>query len=128
MRKLLTGAMVLLMLSSCSKSIDQKDLYGKWKYVKVDNANPQDSLPDGELELQSPAIIFTRNNDLRIEWGGKKLSSGKFKMDGQMIRYTEDLEGNQKREFPFLIKSLTKSELVFQTMEQNTTTVTAVKD
>ncbi len=121
-------AVFLLLFSSCSNSIKPEELYGKWKYVKVDNANPQDSLPDGELELQSPAIIFTASNDLIIEWGGKKLSSGKFRMDGKMIRYTEDLPGNQKREFPFLIKSLNKTELVFQTMEHNTTTVTARKE
>ena len=45
-----------------------------------------------------------------------------------MIRYTEDLPGGQKREFPFLIKSLSEKELVFQTMEQNFTTVTALKE
>lgn len=103
-------------------------MYGRWDYLKVENSNPQDTLPAGELELQSPAIIFDKNNDLVIEWGGKKLSSGKFRMDGKMIRYTEDLPGNQKREFPFLIKSLSETELVFQTMEQNSTTVTARRE
>lgn len=128
MRQLLTGTLLVLLFSACSDPIQPAELYGKWKYVKVDNANPQDSLPDGELELQSPAIIFTTNNDLIIEWGGEKLSSGKFRMDGKMIRYTEDLPGNRKREFPFLIKSLSNTELVFQTMEQSSTTVTARKE
>ncbi|SKB32873.1 hypothetical protein [Daejeonella lutea] len=116
----------LFLLSSCSKDFELKDLQGRWKYITVDNRNPQDVLPEGEIELQNPAIIFDKDN-LIIEWGGKKLSSGKFRMDGKMIRYIEDLPGNQKREFPFLIKSLSKTELVFQTMEQNTTTVTATK-
>lgn len=119
---------LLLFFSSCSSNIKSEQLYGRWNYVTVESANPQDSLPDGELELKSPAIIFNDRDSLIIEWGGKKLSSGKFRMEGKMIRYTEDLPGNQKREFPFLIKSLTETELVFQTMERNTTTVRAIRD
>jgi hypothetical protein len=117
----------ILLLSSCSNSVKPEQLYGTWRYIKVENANPEDAQPDGELKLQSPAIIFNENHDLIIEWGGKKLSSGKFRMDGKMIRYTEDLPGNQKREFPFLIKSVSETELVFQTMEHNATTVTATR-
>ncbi|HEY1008754.1 MAG TPA: hypothetical protein VGE58_01505 [Daejeonella sp.] len=116
---------IALSFASCSTAIKQEDLYGKWNYVRVDNSNPQDTLPAGELELQSPAIIFTPENDLVIEWGGKKLSSGKFRLDGKMIRYTENLQGGQTREFPFLINSLDEKELVFQTMERSTTTVVA---
>lgn len=118
----------LILFSSCSNTIKPEDLYGRWNYIKVENSNPQDTLPDGELELQSPAIIFNDKQDLIIVWGGKKLSSGKFRMEGKMIRYTEDLPGGQNREFPFLIKSLNEKELVFQTMEQSVTTVTARKD
>lgn len=128
--RVLLGIMplIFILILSCSKNIKSEDLYGRWDYIKVDNLNPQDTLPDGELELQSPAIIFNKNNDLIIEWGGKKLSSGKFRMEGEMIRYTEDLPGGHKREFPFLIKSLTEKELVFQTMEQNVTTITAFRE
>lgn len=118
----------LVVSSSCSDAVKPEDLYGRWNYTKVDNLNPQDTLPDGELELQAPAIIFNDKQDLIIEWGGKKLSSGKFKIEGKMIRYTEDLPGGQKREFPFLIKSLDEMQLVFQTMEQSATTVTARKE
>ncbi len=121
-------AIVLFVLTSCSNTIKPEELHGRWNYIKLDNTTPQDSLPDGELELQSPAIIFNNKQDLIIEWGGKTLSSGKFRMEGKMIRYTEDLPGGQKREFPFLIKSLNGKELVFQTMEQNATTVTARKE
>ncbi len=123
-----TFSIFLIFFSSCSNSVKPDELYGRWNYVKVHNTNLQDSLPEGELEHQSPAIIFDKNNALIIEWGGKKLSSGKFRMDGKMIRYTEDLPGNQKREFPFLIKSLSKTELIFQTMEKNSTTVTARRE
>lgn len=129
MRLLLSAcSIVLLVFTSCSNTIKQEELYGRWNYLKVNNTNPQDTLPDGELELQSPAIIFDNKQDLVIEWGGKTLSSGKFRMEGKMIRYTENLPGGQKREFPFLIKSLTDKELIFQTMEQNVTTVTALKE
>ena len=129
MRLLLSAcSIVLLVFTSCSNTIKQEELYGRWNYLKVNNTNPQDTLPDGELELQSPAIIFDNRQDLVIEWGGKTLSSGKFRMEGKMIRYTENLPGGQKREFPFLIKSLTDKELIFQTMEQNVTTVTALKE
>lgn len=129
MRLLLSAcSIVLLVFTSCSNTIKQEELYGRWNYLKVNNTNPLDTLPDGELELQSPAIIFNNKQDLVIEWGGKTLSSGKFRMEGKMIRYTENLPGGQKREFPFLIKSLTDKELIFQTMEQNVTTVTALKE
>jgi hypothetical protein len=114
------------LIVSCRGSFEQEDLYGRWKYIDVENADPRDTLAEGELESQAPAITFSQDNKLVIEWGGKKLSSGKFRMDGKMIRYTEDLPDGRKREFPFLIKSLSKTELVFQTMEQNSTTVTAI--
>lgn len=121
-------AILIILCSSCTDNVKPAELYGRWNYVKVDNTNPQDTLPEGELKLQSPAIIFNNKQHLVIEWGGKILSSGKFRIEGKMIRYTEDLPGGQKREFPFLIKSLNEKELVFQTMQQSATTVTAVKD
>lgn len=125
---ILLGTVVLMFASSCSNQVKQEDLYGRWKYIKVQNADPRDSLPEGELELQSPAIIFSKPNKLIIEWGGKQLSHGQFRMEGKMIRYTEDLGGGRKRDFPFLIKSLDKNQLVFSTMEQNFTTVTAIRE
>jgi hypothetical protein len=72
MKELLTGIVFLLLFSACSDPIKPDQLYGKWKYVQVDNADPRDSLQEGELDLQSPAIIFTGKNELIIEWGGKK--------------------------------------------------------
>lgn len=120
-------ACLLLFFFSCNKSIEQEDLYGKWKYVKVVNADPEDITSDEELKQASPAIIFTETNDIIIEWGGKQLSKGKYKLDGKMIRYTESLEGGRTREFPFLISKLSDNELVFQTMEKNYTVVTAIR-
>ena len=88
---------------------------------------PVYSLTREELIAQAPTILFSKDNKLVIEWGGKQLSHGTYRMDGKMIRYTEFLEGGGKREFPFLIKELGDKELVFQTMEQNYTKVKAKK-
>ena len=118
---------MLFVTTSCSKSIEVDDLYGRWNYVSVNSYNPPDSLTKQELTLQSPAIIFSAGNKLQIEWGGKQLSHGTFKMDGKMIRYTETLEGGRQREFPFLIKELSDNILVFETMEQSYTNVKAIK-
>ncbi len=118
---------LLIFFSSCSGSIKQKDLYGRWNYVKVVNADPEEITSDEEIKQTSPAIIFTETNDLIIEWGGKQLSKGKYKIDGKMIRYTESLGGGRIREFPFLISKLTATELSFQTMEKNYTKVTAIR-
>lgn len=120
-------ACFLFCFSSCTSSIEQKDLYGRWNYIKVVNADPEDITSDEELKQALPAIIFTETNDLIIEWGGKQLSRGKYKLDGKMIRYTESLEGGRTREFPFLISKLNANELVFQTMEKNYTMVTAIR-
>lgn len=112
-----------LVLASCSNAIDEDQLYGRWNYIAVENFNPTDSLSRDELTAQAPAIVFSIDNKLVIEWGGKQLSHGNYKMDGKMIRYTEFLEGGGKREFPFLINELGDKVLVFQTMEQNYTRV-----
>lgn len=119
---------LLLLFVSCIGSIEQKDLYGRWNYVKVVNADPEDITSDEEIKQQAPAIIFNKENELIIEWGGKQLSQGKYKLDGKMIRYTETLEGGRTRDFPFLISTLSGDKLIFQTMEKNFTRVTAIKD
>jgi hypothetical protein len=118
---------IILLSSSCERDIKPEDLYGRWNYVSVNSYNPPDSLTKQELILQAPAIMFSEGNKLQIEWGGKQLSQGTFKMEGKMIRYTETLEGGTKREFPFLIKELSPNLLVFETMEQSYTKVKAIK-
>jgi hypothetical protein len=117
----------LFLFLSCSGSVDPNELYGKWNYMKVVNADPEDITSEEEVKQARPAIIFSESQELKIEWGGEQISSGKFKLDGKMIRYTETLEGGRTREFPFLINKLTETELEFQTMEKNYTIVTAIK-
>ena len=116
---------VLWLLSSCSGTVKPDNLYGRWDYIGVKNADPEESVTADELNIEKPAILFLKDSSLVIEWGGKTLSHGTFRMDGRMIRYTEYLEGGLKREFPFLIKKLTEDELVFSTMERDFTEVTA---
>lgn len=121
-------AMIALLMISCTRKINKEDLYGKWTYTRVQNFNPIDSLSSFDLQKERPAIVFSADSNLLIEWGGKKLSFGTYRMDGKMIRYTEVLEAGRKRSFPFLIKEFENNKLVFETMEQNPTRVTAVRD
>ena len=118
----------LLMLYSCKQAIKPEQLYGEWKYIKVEspNENPPLLMSEEDLRMDHPSIIFS-GNDLVIMWGDKKLSYGKFQMEDQMIRYKENLGKGQIREFPFLVTEISSDRLVFETMSQNLTTVTAIK-
>jgi hypothetical protein len=116
---------ILILFSSCSSSVKPEDLYGRWNYIEVRNADPEEDLPEDELKIIKPAIIFNEDSTLIIEWEGKQLSEGKFRIEGKMIRYTENIDGGTTREFPFLIKKLTADELVFTTMERDFTEVRA---
>lgn len=119
----------LLTFSACKNSIKPEELYGEWRYVKVEEPNkrPPFVMPQEDLEAARPSIKFTKENRLIIIWEGKQLSNGKFKMDNRMIRYTENLEGGAVREFPFLIKEISDTLLVFETMREDASRITAVK-
>jgi len=112
---------------SCARSVKPEQLYGEWKYIKVENPNqnPPYEMPDAEVRAENPSIQFSKSNDLVIMWGGKRLSYGTFRMEDNMIRYKEVLEGGTTREFPFLIKKISENRLVFETMEQDATRITA---
>lgn len=119
----------LLILGACTFTLDQENLVGTWDYVTIKNLNPQseDSTTVADLKKAKPYIQFTPNNQLSIFWEGKQLSSGTYRIDGKMIRYTEDLPDGGQREFPFLVSKLSENELVFETMSSEGTRVTAVK-
>jgi hypothetical protein len=128
-KRLFYIACIALLFSSCHSSINVDALYGKWKYIKVDNPNasPPDSVKKADLAEQSPYIEFRKNNELTIVWGGKILSHGKFSIDGMNIRYKETLPDGKFREFPFWVSKLTDKELVFETSGEDGSKVTAVK-
>ena len=119
---------MITILYSCSK-VSADKLYGEWTYIKVENLDKTspDSVSAADLKTQHPSISFTKSHKLEINWGGKKLSHGTFKMEDRMIRYTEILDDNRTREFPFLIKELSDSLLIFETMAASSPRVTAVK-
>jgi hypothetical protein len=120
--------LVVIFFTSCSGAIKPEDLYGEWHYVKVlDIQKPSESTTPEELAAAKPSIIFTKRGDLIMIWGGKQLSKGKFRIEGKMIRYTENLPEGKTREFPFLVSELTKDQLVFETMEREGIRVTARK-
>jgi hypothetical protein len=120
-------AVILILSVSCARSVEPEQLYGEWKYVKVENPNqhPPYVMPDEEVKAENPSIQFSKSNDLVITWGGKRLSYGTFRMEDNLIRYKEVLEGGTTREFPFLIKEISGNKLVFETMEQDATRITA---
>ncbi len=120
----------VLIAFGCTPSVKPEQLYGEWKYNKVEspNQNPPYSMPAEEIKKENPSIKFTKDKDLIIIWGGKTLSHGKFRMEDRMIRYKENLPGGITREFPFLIKEITNEKLVFETMNQDVSRITAVKN
>ncbi|HEY0054251.1 MAG TPA: hypothetical protein VGB63_02750 [Pedobacter sp.] len=119
----------VLLAFGCTPPVKPEQLYGEWKYTKVEspNQNPPYSMPAEEIKKENPSIKFIKDKDLIIVWGGKTLSYGKFRMEDRMIRYKENLPGGITREFPFLIKQITNEKLVFETMNQDVSRITAVK-
>jgi hypothetical protein len=118
-----------LLFTSCGSGVSAEKLYGKWKYINVENprANPPTKVPDYELKAQAPYIEFLKDNTAQIVWGGKVLSHGTFTVDGSNIHFKEILPGGQVREFPFFISGFTGKDMVFETLGVDGTKVTAVK-
>ena len=119
----------LMLLTACSGTISPEKLTGTWNYVHIEELNPnaEDPTTDQDLKNAKPFIRFSKDQKLEIVWQGKTLSSGNFKMEGKMIRYTENLPDGSQREFPFLIKELSDHKIVFETMSRDGARVTAVK-
>ena len=119
----------LLLLSACKPALTPQNLYGTWKYLKVESPNetPPDSVGHDELREATPFIKFTDKDSLIITWGGKMLSHGTFTIDHQNINYTEDIPGG-KRKFPFYVSKIDGRNLIFETLGEDGTRVTAVKE
>jgi hypothetical protein len=119
----------LLLFSACKRSVKPEDLYGKWKYIKLENPNlnPPITEPDWKLKMEAPYIEFKKNNELVMYWSGQELSHGKFRVEGGNIQFKETLADGQTREFPFYITEFTDKEMVFETHGDDGARVTAVK-
>lgn len=122
---------LLLITVSCKQKIilKKENLYGKWKYLKVENpySHPPDSVTTAELQIQKPYILFTQKDSMQIWWGGGLLSHGSFKVAGDSIRVNEILPDGKTREFPFIVSKITATDLTFETTGVDGTRVTAVK-
>ncbi|MBC7914600.1 MAG: hypothetical protein H7Y07_10830 [Pyrinomonadaceae bacterium] len=129
MKTYFASIIIIFSCISCQRSVKPEELYGEWKYIKVENPKQQPAyiMPDEEVKLNKPFIKFTPNKDLIIIWGGKRLSYGKFRMENSMIRFKENFADGTSREFPFLIKELSAERIVFETMRQDFTRITAIK-
>ncbi|WP_183577512.1 hypothetical protein HDF18_11120 [Mucilaginibacter sp. X5P1] len=126
----LPAIILMLLIAACKPALKPENLYGTWKYIKVENPNetPPDSVSKSTLQEESPSIRFSKGDSLTIVWGGKILSHGTFVLDGINIRYTEILPGGKTRTFPFYVSEITDKELIFETLGEEGTRVTAVKE
>ena len=130
LKNILFCLLLMLVLAGCKHSLDQKLLAGKWKYIRLEhpNASPPDSLTTLVLEQANPSIEFGVDGTLMIKWDGKVLSHGTYHIDGDNIRFKEQLEGGKTREFPFYVSKLTDKELIFETTGEDGSKVSAVKE
>jgi hypothetical protein len=120
---------LLIFLTACKPGLSPERLYGKWNYIRVEKpASPSDSVTRFDIAEQKPAIVFNKNNTLQIYWGGKVLSHGKFTINSLDIKYKEDLGEGKTRDFPFSVTELTDKKIIFETLGEDGSRVTAVKE
>jgi len=123
-------ALFSVLLLSCHQGIKPGALYGDWKYTKIDKPksdDPTDTVSNADLADNAPYISFLKNNQLIIHWGGKVLSHGSFNIEGNNINYTEQLPSGQKRTFPFWVSKLDDKNIIFETLDNEGSRVTAVR-
>jgi hypothetical protein len=127
--KFATGIVALMLLAACQAAVKPEALYGKWKYVKVESSDVRStaSVTSEQLESESPYIQFSKNDSALIWWGGKVLTHGSYKIDGNQILFKEILPGGKTREFPFIVSKLDDKNLIFETTGDDGAKVTAVK-
>ncbi len=115
--------------AGCKHSVTATDLYGKWNYTRLEHPNqsPPGVMPTGDLKEQAPYIEFTKDS-LRMVWGGQLLSHGTYTVDGTNINYKEILADGSTRTFPFYISSFKDNTMVFETLGDDASRVTVVKE
>lgn len=119
-----------LLFAACGSGISPEKLYGKWKYIKVDNpnANPPTHVPEEDIKTQQPYVEFLKDNTMQIVWSGKVLSHGSFVVDGTNIQFTEEWAKGQTRKFPFFVSKFDGENITFETLGTDGTRVVAVKE
>jgi hypothetical protein len=128
--KLIAGAVALTLFASCQNVIKPEALYGKWKYIKIENnsVSSTTNVTNEQLASEEPYIRFSKNDSLLIWWGGKVLSHGSYKIEGDKIQFKEILTDGKIREFPFIVSKLDDKNLIFETNGDDGAKVTAVKE
>jgi len=122
--------LVIIAFTACKHVIKPEEVIGKWRYIKVSNPysrNPDDTVSARELNEKSPSVIFSQGGDMLILSEGKILSHGRYKLDGNNIRVTEQLADDKTRNFSFYIISLTDKQIIFETKEDDAVRVTATR-
>lgn len=118
-----------LLMSACKHAVTATDLYGKWSYTKLEYPNQTSpGTSASELLEQAPYIEFTKADSLRMVWGGQVISRGTFKVDGTNIQYKEILADGSTRSFPFYISSFKDHTMVFETLGEDASRVTVVRE
>jgi hypothetical protein len=121
---------ICITLAACKPSIKPGDLYGKWKYVKIESLDVSSTtnVTSEQLESESPYIQFSKNDSALIWWGGKVLTHGSYRIDGNQVMFKEILPGGKTREFPFIVSKLDEKNIIFETAGDDAAKVTAVKE
>lgn len=127
---LILSGIALVFLSACKTSVSPENLRGKWNYIKVfkPDASPPDSVSTMEIEEMKPYIEFSGDNKLQITWGGEVLSKGTYVVNGSNLNFTEVFADGTKRSFPFYVSKLTDKEIIFETVGEDGSRVTAVNN
>jgi hypothetical protein len=118
----------ILFLAACNSGINKDALIGRWHYKSYAYQNKSLNKPLVNIAAQQPYIEFKEDGTAAIYSSGKVLSSGKYQLEGKIIRFVEDLPNNQTRKIPFLIIELNENQLIFQTMDAEVKVMTAEKE
>ncbi|OOQ59196.1 lipocalin family protein [Mucilaginibacter pedocola] len=116
------------LLASCKPALTPEQLYGTWNYTRVEKPkSPGDSLTRFDIAEKKPHIVFNQNNTIEIYSDGKVLSHGSYTIAGRDINYKEDLGDSKIRDFPFAVSELTDKKIIFETLGEGGSKVTAVR-
>lgn len=129
MKKYIFALAIAAFFTACTPGLSPERLYGTWNYTRVEKPkSPGDSVTRFDIAEQKPSIVFNKDNTLQIYWGGKILSHGKYTTAGMDIKYKEDLGEGKTRDFPFSVSELTDKKIIFETLGEDGSKVTAVRE